>query len=43
MMKNPLDEFCEKIEELMGKTGGVRGEFPGRSSAATFGRWRPRF
>ena len=29
MMKNPLDEFCEKVEELLGKTGGARGEFPG--------------
>ena len=28
-MKNPLDEFCEKVEELMGKTGVARGEFPG--------------
>ena len=29
-MKNPLDDFCEKVEELLGKTGaGARGEFPG--------------
>ena len=34
-MKNPLDEFCDKVEEMMGKTGGG-GEGPGAEFRRNF-------
>ena len=34
-MKNPLDEFCDKVEEMMGKTG-AGGEGPGAEFRRNF-------